>query len=52
MVRGDLAEFVKNSSHIMIFLPHYMWAENNERLASETMKLLITSRSAMGHETF
>ena len=28
--RGDLAEFEKNNAtQIMIFLPHYMWAENN-----------------------
>ena len=25
----DLAEFGKNATQIMIFLPHYMWAENN-----------------------
>ena len=29
MERGDLAEFGKNSQ-IMIFLPHFMWAENNK----------------------
>ena len=29
MERGDLAEFGKNASQIMIFFPHYMWAENN-----------------------
>ena len=28
MENGDLAEFVKNASQIMSFLPHYMWAEN------------------------
>ena len=27
---GDLAEFGKNSTQNMIFLPHHMWAENNE----------------------
>ena len=26
---GDLGEFEKNATQIMIFLPHYMWAENN-----------------------
>ena len=26
---GDLAEFGK-TQHTMIFLPHYMWAENNK----------------------
>ena len=28
---GDLAEFVKkNETQIMIFLPHYTWAQNNK----------------------
>ena len=27
---GDLAEFGKKTQHIMIFLPHYMWVENNK----------------------
>ena len=31
---GDKVEFwqklKKNATQIMIFLPHYMWAENNE----------------------
>ena len=31
MESGDLAEFgKKNASQIMIFLPDYMWAENNK----------------------
>ena len=30
MERGDLAEFVKNASQIMIFLPNHMWAENDK----------------------
>ena len=25
---GDLAKFGKNLTQIMIFLPHFMWAEN------------------------
>ena len=29
--RGDLAEFGrKNATQIMIFFPHYMWAENEK----------------------
>ena len=31
---GDLAEFGKNATQIMIFLPHYMWAENNKGAGS------------------
>ena len=30
MERGDFAEFGKNASQIIIFLPHFMWAENNK----------------------
>ena len=28
--RGDLAEIEKKTTQIMIFLPYYMWAENNK----------------------
>ena len=27
---GDLAEFGKKPTQIMIFVPHYMWAENKK----------------------
>ena len=26
---GDMVEFGKKTHHRLIFLPHYMWAENN-----------------------
>ena len=29
---GDLAILKKNASQIMIFLPHYMWAENGNNI--------------------
>ena len=32
MERRDLAEFGTKASQIMIFLPHYMWAENNNNI--------------------
>ena len=31
--RGDLAHFGKNATQKMIFIPHYLWAENNKYLA-------------------
>ena len=30
--RGYLAEFGKNETQIMIFLPYYLWAENSNNM--------------------
>ena len=41
MERGDLAELVKkNTSQVMIFLPHYMWAKILNVLFGQVMGLL------------
>ena len=33
--RGDLAKFRKKTQQGLIFLPHYMWAENNNPIKVE-----------------
>ena len=38
----DLAEFGKNATLIMIFLPHYEWAENNKLFNSYSYCCLST----------
>ena len=41
---GDLAEFGKKATQIMIFLPHYMWAENNKQSGSKGDDFTLVDR--------
>ena len=45
---GDLAKFGKNATKIMIFLPHYMWAENNMCLGPNSVQLKMSKSETTG----
>ena len=50
---GDLAEFAKkNATQIMIFLPHYMWAENNEIRIETTTSNWLNRNLTFSHNLY